>query len=121
MPEKELVSLATRLFTAKKHKQDCALEGPCLGQGSSKLQDGHAARGIIVGAVIDHVPMHRNANSQMIKMCGQQDCLVFEPWVAAGKNADHVAGVPRLAAFAEIEKSGDILNKTASVALGRPS
>src|SRR5215469_16563761 len=116
MREKILVALASGFLTSEKNKQHSSLAGTGLGERPGQFQNGNTPGGIIVCAVVDFIAIHRFANTQMVQMSSQQDHLILQPGVMAGKNGNHVARVQLLVPSVETEFPGDILDETAFVA-----
>src|SRR5216684_2728333 len=77
MIEEKLVTLSAGLFTAKKCEHHGALRGLTLGQGRCELQHSHAARRIIVSAVIDAVTIDRLAYAEVVQVSCKKYDFIF--------------------------------------------
>src|SRR5690242_1146881 len=69
---------ATRLLTAKECEQYSSLRFWPGGELARQLQHSRDAGGIIVSAVIYAVTIHWLADTEMVEMRGEQDCLRFQ-------------------------------------------
>src|SRR5215510_2463463 len=115
MGEEILVALSSGFFAAEENKQHRPLVWPRLDQRARQLQNGDAAGCIIVGAIVDFVPIDRFADSQMVQVRAKQDNLILQPGIGTRENADYIVGCPLPGAAMKPEFAGNILDEPASV------
>src|SRR5947199_2532298 len=119
MRKKILVSLAAFfsrcLFAAKEYKKHRSLRSLAR-QETGQLQHCHTSGGIVIGAVVNAVTIHRPANSQMVHVGAQQDDFVFQRRTVAAQDSDDITRGPMLGALPEFVVAGGILHLAAMVA-----
>src|SRR5579864_1568892 len=116
MGQEILVALASRLLTSKKNKKHSPFAGTGPVERPCQFQDGNTAGCIIVGPIVDFIPVDRLSNTEVIEMCAQQHHFVLQLRIPAGENGDYIARIPLFWPAAELEWAGNILNKPTIVA-----
>ncbi len=80
----------TEFFTGHRGEEDAPARGGALPYGSGNEEGGHDPRRVVIGAVVDRIPVHRAAHTDVIVVAVNQDVLVAQIGIDPGEDPEDV-------------------------------